>query len=242
MRLDVVEKENVAIKSNCSCKNEANSKKQNDTRELSCKKDQLVEYLKIVTNENRKLWTKLSSLENSAHLSDMTKPKMSLDLMDNYLKYDESNVELNPNCIMVADEEFTSIKYDSVDESWPLLLSELNAYKEKLTVAKHLLADQNNLIVNLSAKYNILMEDIKAVKPTIEFRDAETLTSTLDSCQPGKCTMLNKSNNQSICPLCNLYIVETEESKMFEKLVEHVSSHFPEEEPETIIDSLSGHY
>jgi len=33
-----------------------------------------------------------------------------------------------------------------------------------------------------------------------------------------------------------------EGDKMFDKLVEHVSSHFPDEEPETIIDSLSGHY
>jgi len=36
--------------------------------------------------------------------------------------------------------------------------------------------------------------------------------------------------------------VGTEGVGMFDKLVDHVSSHFPDEEPETIIDSLSGHY
>lgn len=51
-----------------------------------------------------------------------------------------------------------SLQYNSDDESWPMLLSELNSYKEKLTLAKHLLADQNDLIVNISSKFNLLVE------------------------------------------------------------------------------------
>lgn len=39
-----------------------------------------------------------------------------------------------------------------------MLLSELNAYKEKLTLAKHLLADQNDLILNITSKFNLLVE------------------------------------------------------------------------------------
>lgn len=39
-----------------------------------------------------------------------------------------------------------------------MLLSELNAYKEKLTLAKHLLADQNDLIFNITSRFNLLVE------------------------------------------------------------------------------------
>lgn len=81
------------------------------------------------------------------------------------------------------------------------------------------------------------------IKPIAEYRDAETLTtSTSDSNASCICGIRAKPDNQSICPLCKLYIVGAEGDKMFDKLVEHVSSHFPDEEPETIIDSLSGHY
>lgn len=51
-----------------------------------------------------------------------------------------------------------SLQYSSDDESWPMLLSELNTYKEKLTQAKHLLADQNDLIFNITSKFNLLTE------------------------------------------------------------------------------------
>lgn len=39
-----------------------------------------------------------------------------------------------------------------------MLLSELNVYKEKLTLAKHLLADQNELILNITSRFNLLVE------------------------------------------------------------------------------------
>lgn len=149
-----------------------------------------------------------------------------------------------------------------------MLLSELNAYKEKLTLAKHLLADQNDLILNITSRFNLLVEgkshyfifiwiqyklmnwscfssytEVKVIKPSAEYRDAETLTnSTFDSTIACICGVRAKPDNHSICPLCKLYIVGAEGDKMFDKLVEHVSSHFPDEEPETIIDSLSGHY
>lgn len=41
-----------------------------------------------------------------------------------------------------------------------MLLSELNTYKEKLTLAKHLLADQNNLILNITSRFSLLIEGI----------------------------------------------------------------------------------
>lgn len=86
--------------------------------------------------------------------------------------------------------------------------------------------------------------EVKVIKPIAEYRDAETLTnSTPDSNQSCICGVQAKPDNQNICPLCKLYIVGNEGDKMFDKLVEHVSSHFPDEEPETIIDSLcSEHY
>lgn len=51
-----------------------------------------------------------------------------------------------------------SIQYSSDNDSWSMLLSELNTYKEKLTLAKHLLADQNDLILNITSRYNLLVE------------------------------------------------------------------------------------
>lgn len=51
-----------------------------------------------------------------------------------------------------------SLQYNSDDESWPMLLSELNTYKEKLTIVKHLLADQNDFIHNITSNYNLLVE------------------------------------------------------------------------------------
>ncbi|XP_050419999.1 protein spindle-F [Adelges cooleyi] len=243
-RLDVVEKENVAIRSRCNCQATGSQLKKSDIEELSCKKEQLVEYLRIVTAENRKLWSKLSSIENhTKHSNDLIKPKNSLALIDNYLKYNDDNIKMDPKCIVDAEGDFLSTQYSSDDETWPMLLSELNAFKEKLTLAKHLIADQNNSIINITSKYNLLVEEVKVIKPTAEYRDAETLTtSTLDLCPPCVCGIHSKPQNQCICPLCKLYIVGAEGDKIFDKLVEHVSSHFPEEETETIIDSLSGHY
>ncbi|VVC24990.1 Hypothetical protein CINCED_3A022961 [Cinara cedri] len=244
-RLDIVEKENVTIKGRCTCQAIDNQSVQVNLQELSCKKQQLVEYLRIVTDENCTLWTKLSSLDKPAvHLNDKIKPKNSIAIIDNYLKYNDADLKINSNCIMDTDDNLVSLQYSSDDESWPMLLSELNAYKEKLTFAKHLLANQNDLIINITSKFNLLVEEVKLVKPTVECRDAETLTiSTSDSNQPCICGIRAKPDNHSICPLCKLYIVEDEEGDgMFDKLVEHVSSHFPSEEPETIIDSLSGHY
>jgi len=91
-RLDVVEKENVTIKSNCTCQTANNQSSQVNVQELSCKKQQLVEYLRIVTNENRTLWTTLSSLDNPAVQSnDKIKPKNSIAIIDNYLKYNGMN-------------------------------------------------------------------------------------------------------------------------------------------------------
>lgn len=85
--------------------------------------------------------------------------------------------------------------------------------------------------------------EVKVIKPSAEYRDAGTLTnSTSDSNTACICGVRAKPDNHNICPLCKLYIVGAEGDKMFDKLVEHVSSHFPDEEPETIIDSLSGHY
>lgn len=87
-RLDIVEKENVTIKTHCTCQSVNNQFVQVNIKELSCKKQQLVEYLQIVTNENRTLWTKLSVLDCSAvNLIDNIKPKNSLAIIDNYLKY-----------------------------------------------------------------------------------------------------------------------------------------------------------
>lgn len=87
-----------------------------------------------------------------------------------------------------------------------------------------------------------LIIEVKVIKPTAEYRDAETLTTTSDLNQSCICGIRAKPDNHNICPLCKLYIVAAEGDKMFDKLLEHVSSHFPDEEPETIIDSLSGHY
>lgn len=56
------------------------------------------------------------------------------------------------------DDDLSSIQYSSDDESWPMLLSELNLYKEKLTLAKHLLADQNEIILNITSRFNLLVE------------------------------------------------------------------------------------
>jgi len=87
-RLDIVEKENVTIKSQCTCQTVKTKSPEVNVQELSCKKQQLVEYLKIVTNENRTLWTTLSSLDNFAVQSnDKIKPKNSQAIIDNYLKY-----------------------------------------------------------------------------------------------------------------------------------------------------------
>ncbi|XP_025209071.1 uncharacterized protein LOC112604315 [Melanaphis sacchari] len=242
-RLDIVEKENVTIKSQCTCQTANNKSSEVNVQELSSKKLQLVEYLKIVTNENRTLWTTLSTLDNPAVQSnDKIKPKNSLAIIDNYLKYNDVDFKMNSNCIMDVDDDLISLQYSSDDESWPMLLSELNAYKEKLTLAKHLLADQNNLIFNVTSRFNLLVEEVKVIKPSAEYRDAETLTNSTDSTTPCICGVHAKSDNHRICPLCKLYIVGAEGDKMFDKLVEHVSSHFPDEEPETIIDSLSGHY
>ncbi|KAE9531565.1 hypothetical protein AGLY_010771 [Aphis glycines] len=243
-RLDVVEKENVTIKSHCTCQTANKKSSEVNVQELSSKKQQLVEYLKIVTNENRTLWTTLSTLDNPAVQSnDKIKPKNSLAIIDNYLKYNDVDFKMNSNCIMDTGDDLISLQYNSDDESWPMLLSELNAYKEKLTLAKHLLADQNDLIFNVTSRFNLLVEEVKVIKPSAEYRDAETLTnSTFDSTTPCICGVRAKPDNHRICPLCKLYIVGAEGDKMFDKLVEHVSSHFPDEEPETIIDSLSGHY
>lgn len=87
-RLDIVEKENVIIKGRCTCQAVDNQSVQVNLQELSCKKQQLVEYLRIVTDENCTLWTKLSSLDKpTVHLNDKIKPKNSLSIIDNYLKY-----------------------------------------------------------------------------------------------------------------------------------------------------------
>lgn len=82
-QLEISEKENATFKSCCSCQIV------NSQQEFSCTKQQLVEYLRIVTNENRTLWTKLSSLDNTVVNSndDKIKPKNSLAIIDNYLKY-----------------------------------------------------------------------------------------------------------------------------------------------------------
>lgn len=86
-RLDVVEKENATIKSHCTCQVVNNQISHMNLKELTCKKQQLVEYLRIVTAENCMLWTKLSSLDNSTIGSnDKIKPKNSLSIVDNYLK------------------------------------------------------------------------------------------------------------------------------------------------------------
>lgn len=87
-RLDIVEKENVTIKGHCTCQTVNSKSSEVNVQELSCKKQQLVEYLKIVTNENRTLWTTLSSLDYPAVQSnDKIKPKNSLAIIDNYIKY-----------------------------------------------------------------------------------------------------------------------------------------------------------
>lgn len=87
-RLDIVEKENMTIKRDCTCPTVNNQPGQINVRELSCKKQQLIEYLRIVTDENRTLWTKLSALDCPAvHPNDKMKPKNSLAIIDNYLKY-----------------------------------------------------------------------------------------------------------------------------------------------------------
>lgn len=91
-RLDVVEKENVTIKSSCTCQAIKNQTLQVNLQDLSCKKQQLVEYLRIVTDENRLLWAKLSSLDNfTSHSSDKIKPKNSLAFKDNSLKFNGMN-------------------------------------------------------------------------------------------------------------------------------------------------------
>lgn len=87
-RLDIVEKENVVIKGHCTCQTINNQPVQVNAKELACKKQQLVEYLRIVTDENCTLWTKLSALDCPAvHSNDKIKPKNSLAIIDNYLKY-----------------------------------------------------------------------------------------------------------------------------------------------------------
>lgn len=88
-RLDIIERENAIYKGHCTCQAVSNQSVQVNIQELSCKNQQLVEYLRIVTDENRKLWTKLSSLDNPViNLSDdKTKPKNSLAIIDSYLKY-----------------------------------------------------------------------------------------------------------------------------------------------------------
>lgn len=91
-RLDIVEKENVTIKGLCTCQAVNNQSALVNVQELTCKKQQLVEYLRIVTDENRTLWTKLSTSDNSAaHSKDKIKPKNSLAIIDNYLKYNGNN-------------------------------------------------------------------------------------------------------------------------------------------------------
>lgn len=93
-RLDIVEKDNLTIKGHCTCQAVNNQSIQVNVQELSCQKQQLVEYLRIVTDENRTLWSKLSSLDNSAVCSnDKVKPKKSLAIIDNYLKYDGKNID-----------------------------------------------------------------------------------------------------------------------------------------------------
>lgn len=88
-RLDISEKENAIFKSHCTCQVVNNQLVHINIQEFPCTKHQLVEYLRIVTNENRTLWTKLSSLENPVvNLNDdKIKPKNSLAIIDNYLKY-----------------------------------------------------------------------------------------------------------------------------------------------------------
>lgn len=87
-RLDVVEKENVTIKSCCTCQAVDDNTTQVNVKELTCKKQQLLEYLQIVTDENCTLWTKLSSLDNPAVCSsDKIRPKNSQAIVDNYLKF-----------------------------------------------------------------------------------------------------------------------------------------------------------
>lgn len=92
-RLDIVEKENVTIKGRCTCQAVDNQSVQVNLQELSCKKQQLVEYLRIVTDENCTLWAKLSSLDKPAiHSNDKIKPKNSLAIIDNYLKYNGTSI------------------------------------------------------------------------------------------------------------------------------------------------------
>lgn len=93
-RLDIVEKDNLTIKGHCTCQAVNNQSVQVNVQELSCQKQQLVEYLRIVTNENRTLWSKLSSLDNSeVRSNDKVKPNKSLAILDNYLKYDGKNID-----------------------------------------------------------------------------------------------------------------------------------------------------
>lgn len=87
-RLDIVEKENVSIKGHCTCQAMNSHSVQMNVQELSCKMSQLVEYLRIVTDENRMLWAKLSSFDNPVvPINDKVKPKNSLAIIDNYLKH-----------------------------------------------------------------------------------------------------------------------------------------------------------
>lgn len=89
-RLDVVEKENVTIKSRCTCQSVDDNVTRVNVKELTCKKQQLLECLKVVTDENCTLWTKLSSLDNpnpAVCSNDKIKPKNSLAIVDNYLKF-----------------------------------------------------------------------------------------------------------------------------------------------------------
>lgn len=94
-RLDVVENENVTLKGRCTCRTvDGDRSTRVNLQELSCKKRQLVEYLRIVTDENRTLWSKLSSLDNSVaavRSNDNIKPKNSLAIIDDYLKRDSEN-------------------------------------------------------------------------------------------------------------------------------------------------------
>jgi len=94
-RLDVVENENVTLKGRCTCRTvDGDRSARVNLQELSCKKRQLVEYLRIVTDENRTLWSKLSSLDNSVaavRSNDNIKPKNSLAIIDDYLKRDSEN-------------------------------------------------------------------------------------------------------------------------------------------------------
>lgn len=92
-RLDFVEKENVTLKGHCTCQAINNQRVLTNVQELSCEKKQLIEYLRIVTDENCLLWTKLSSLDNSfVQSNDKIKPKTSLSIIDNYLKHSGMNL------------------------------------------------------------------------------------------------------------------------------------------------------